>query len=503
MESQRAIMLPQNRETTVDLQGERKHEERLLFLVVSSVVVFITPLVTLVAVNMGVSLLLSVLAVIVIGVIILRWPQAGFFVITACVVFIDEAPLTVPVFTDRLYVYYWPPALQGLIERPIGFLFLFILLVVICRRIAGREPFLRGGALIVPFLLFLLCVVGGAIYGYVTGGSLKVIIVELRPFVYLFESYLVACNLVTRKSHVRSFFWLVIVAAGVRALQGIYIYLKLHGQIGDSTLMSHEEFFFFIGLLLLVVLFSLHHRYKPQLFAALCVLPFVVATLVLNDRRADYVAFIAGLSVAWVLMFVINPRKRKALVIVLLVSAVLGSGYILLFAASPSGFAAPARSIVATFNPSETDTRNTDSNLYRTVENGDLKYTISHNNFWFGMGFGKPYLQPIPLTSLFQAIGSADIYYEYVPHNNIYWVWMRLGAIGFLAFWYLIGSIMVYGSLHRPKATRPLPADSCDLRRLHDCCGDNRRICRLSTLFLSQCDLCWVAGRHSGETSRA
>ncbi len=72
---------------------------------------------------------------------------------------------------------------------------------------------------------------------------------------------------------------------------------------------------------------------------------------------------------------------------------------------------------------------------------------MERNNLLFGLGLGKPYLQPIPLTTLFQAIAEADPYYAYVPHNNIYWIWMRLGAIGFLAFWYLIGSIIVRGSL--------------------------------------------------------
>ncbi|HYL42428.1 MAG TPA: hypothetical protein VEU97_03495 [Ktedonobacteraceae bacterium] len=431
----------------VELQAERRRKERFLFLVVCSIFVFFTPLVVLAAVNLWLSLLLSIAAVIIIGAVIARWPQAGFFIMSGCVVLIDQATLPVPVFTDKLYVYYWPPYLEGLIERPIGFLFLFILLVIIYHHISKREPLLGGGALIVPFLLFLLCVVGGAVYGYLTGGSLKIIVVELRPFVYLFEAYLIAYNLVTHKSYIRIFFWFVIVAAGVKALQGIYIYLKLHGQLGYHTLMSHEESFFFIGLLLLVVLLSLHYRYKPQLYAALCVLPLVVFTLVVNDRRADYFALIAGWGTAWMLMFVIEPRRRKALVIILLVSSVLVSGYTLLFASSTSGFAAPAHAIVAVISPSRNDARDADSNLYRMVENGDLRYTISHNSFWLGLGFGKPYPQPVPLVNIYPAISSDDLYYNYVPHNNIYWVWMRLGAIGFLAFWYLIGSIIVRGSL--------------------------------------------------------
>src|SRR5437016_14680382 len=85
--------------------------------------------------------------------------------------------------------------------------------------------------------------------------------------------------------------------------------------------------------------------------------------------------------------------------------------------------------------------------MYRTVENFVLKDTIEHNNLLFCLCFGKPYLHPIPLTTLFQAIQAEDIYYGYVPHNNIYWVWMRLGAIGFFAFWYLIGAIIVRGCL--------------------------------------------------------
>ena len=37
--------------------------------------------------------------------------------------------------------------------------------------------------------------------------------------------------------------------------------------------------------------------------------------------------------------------------------------------------------------------------------------------------------------------------YNYIPHNTIYWVWMRLGPIGYLAFWYLFGAIIVRGSI--------------------------------------------------------
>jgi O-Antigen ligase len=446
-----------DKQTTIALQNKddaisvlmraQKRNDRLLFMIVCATITLLTPLMVLTGIDTSIGVLLGIIAAVVVVTLVARWPLAGFFAITSCVVLIDQAPLLANVITDHLYVYYWPPALEGLIERPIGFLFLIILFAMICHRFYKRQQLLKGGALIVPFLLFLLCLAGGAFYGWTTGGDLKIIVVELRPFIYLFESYLVAYNLVSRKRHVRIFFWLVIVGAGVKALQGIYLYfIALHGQLGDNTLMSHEESFFFIGLLLLVVLLSLHGRNRTQLIAALCVLPFVIITLVLNDRRADYIALLAGLAVVWILMFLCKPSIRTLLVIIMLCGIVLGGAYVAVFANSTAGYALPARAVIAVFHPDPNDTRDAYSNLYRVIENYDLKFTIQRNNLLFGLGFGKPYLQPIPLTTVFQDIGAQDIYYGYVPHNNIYWVWMRLGAVGFLAFWYLIGSIIVRGA---------------------------------------------------------
>jgi hypothetical protein len=36
-------------------------------------------------------------------------------------------------------------------------------------------------------------------------------------------------------------------------------------------------------------------------------------------------------------------------------------------------------------------------------------------------------------------------YWRYMAHNAIYWVWMKMGLIGFILFWNLIGSATVLG----------------------------------------------------------
>lgn len=442
------IIIPKTRITVSDLLNMSKQRDLLLFIVVFVAVFSLTPLLILAGLAVGFGLVLGISASLIIAALIVRWPLAGVYIVVGCAVLIEESPLSTPILTDHLYIYYWPPGLEGLIERPIGFLFLFILFVLVFQHLVNRKQVLQGGALLLPFLLYLLCVVGGALHGLTSGGDLKITVVELRPFWYLFISYLLAYNLVTRISHLRGFFWIVILGAGIKGLQGAYIYLvALHGNLtGIDVIMSHEESFFFASMLVLFVLLCLHHRYRPQLYAALLVLPLVLIALIANQRRADYIALAVAVPVAWLLIFSIKPRARIRLLVIMLIGVVLSIGYVAAFSHSSGWFAQPAHAIVSVFSPESTDSRDIDSNLYRSIEDNDLIYTAKQSPV-FGLGFGKPYLQPIPLTSVFPGILAADEYYGYVPHNNIYWVWMRLGAIGFLAFWYLIGAIIVRGCL--------------------------------------------------------
>jgi len=152
---------------------------------------------------------------------------------------------------------------------------------------------------------------------------------------------------------------------------------------------------------------------------------------------------LVGVGVVWVLVFLIRPKARKRLVVGFLICIVLGGGYVIAFAHSSGTLGEPARGILSVFSPSTSDTRDASSNLYRVFEDNDLKYTVKQ--YPLGLGFGKPFLQPEPLTSIFPGILAVDPYYNYVPHNTIYWVWVDLGPLGYLALWLLIGSIIVRG----------------------------------------------------------
>lgn len=433
--------------TVSELLAVRRRDDMLLFIVIFVTAFSLTPVFILSGLALGLGLLLGLLGALAVALVIVRWPSAGFYFAAASALLIEEQPLTTaPVLTDHLYVFYWPSGLEGQIERPIGYMFIFIIMVLVCYHFIKRQKLLRGGTLFWPFLLYLLCVVGGILHGLTSGGDLKITVVEVRPFWYLFVSYLLGYNLVRHKRDIRTLFWLVIIVAGIKGVQGVYIYLVvLHGNLtGYDSIMAHEESFFFAAMLVLLILFYLHYRYRPQLYAALLVLPFVLVSLIANQRRTDYIALLVGFVMAWFLIFVVKPTARKMLIIIALIILILGPAYVAVFSNSTGLFAAPARAVVSVFSNNGPGSK-ADSNLYRTVEDADLIYTVKQHPV-FGLGFGKPYSEPVPLTTVFPDIQAADIYYAYVPHNTIYWVWMRLGAVGFFAFWYLIGAIIVRGS---------------------------------------------------------
>src|SRR5712691_1066731 len=143
------------------LLAENRHRDTLLFLAIFITVLSITPLLVIVGVTISVSLVAGGLLALLIAALGVRWPVIGFYAVAGCAVLVEQFPLPDAFLTGNLYVYSWPPALEGMVERPIGFFFFFILLIVISHHLLTHQKMLQGGKLLLPFIFFLLCVVGG------------------------------------------------------------------------------------------------------------------------------------------------------------------------------------------------------------------------------------------------------------------------------------------------------------------------------------------------------
>ncbi len=435
------------------LKRETHSAERWLFLAAIALTVALTPVMIFMQLQVGFGLALGLLIASILVVIVFFWPVAGIYTMAICAVVVEEGSLPYPIITDHLYVFYWPVSLQGLPERPIGFLALFVLLLVVARNLAGRigAP-VKLGPLFWPFAIFLACVAIGVIHGLTSGGDARIIVLEVRPFWYLFITYLLAYNLVTHKRHAIGLLWITVIGTFFKALQGTYIVFgPLHGHIsGLNDIMAHEQSFFFVLVLLIILLSLMLERMRPLMWVSLLSTPFLLIALVANDRRADYVAFLIGLVGVWLFAIVLRPERRKALITAGLISVVLFSGYVIAFRNSAGSLGSVATAVVSVFHPSSADQRDFASNLYRYFEDYDLKYTEKQSPI-IGYGFGKPFLQPLVLPNILEL----DPYYLYIPHNNILWIWMRLGPPGYAAFWYLIAAFLIRAGIIARKLRDP------------------------------------------------
>src|SRR5262249_27483466 len=81
------------------------------------------------------------------------------------------------------------------------------------------------------------------------------------------------------------------------------------------------------------------------------------------------------------------------------------------------------------------------SNEWRRLENRNIALNIESAPLT-GLGFGRPYKFYVLEPSL---DGTGFVYWNYITHNAVFWVWMKMGAVGFVAFWFLMGSAIVRG----------------------------------------------------------
>ena len=192
--------------TALSLRLLKDRQGAILFIVVLMLALLLTFLLVVIGLKSSFRVVLGASVTFLIALLVIFRPKIGLFLVVVCTVLIEQDPLSIHILTDRLSVYYWPPSLAGFADRPIGFLFLLTLFSLMGHRFVKRERLLSGGQLLWPFLCFLGCVGFEILNGLATHGNFKTMILEVRPFWYLFITYLLASNLLERKSEVRLFF---------------------------------------------------------------------------------------------------------------------------------------------------------------------------------------------------------------------------------------------------------------------------------------------------------
>ena len=324
---------------------------------------------------------------------------------------------------------------------PLNLFEIFMIVAGVCsclRSVYTQNTSLRAGPLLLPIGIYMVFVLMGWVNGVLSGGDFKISLQEVRSQLYFGLIYLVSVNMVRERKHLLTLLWITVLSIG---LKGILLtfrrYVTLYGlSIPDQGVGAHEEAFFFDAFQLLLLALTLC-RVLPRLrWLMWSLVPFVaLGNLVLN-RRAATAAMVFVIPLVLLAAYQARPERRRLIAAVGLALAVGFSFYYPLFKNSSSLIGQPARAIKSNFEP---DARDASSNASRDAENVDLMATV-YSAPLQGYGYGRPYLQVIPLPEI-TAIYELE---PFIPHNQILWIWERVGTFGFLAFWMMISAILIF-----------------------------------------------------------
>jgi hypothetical protein len=323
---------------------------------------------------------------------------------------------------------------------PLEILLALMVVIVVLRVLLKRQP-VRANALSAPVAVFGGCLLLWLLWGLVSGGSGSIAIWELRGFAYFTVLALLVPQVIADRADVQLLLWVAVAGVGFKAVQGLHTYyVVLHGDLtGVQAITGHEDALFFGWMLVFLAGAIVYRTFKGQSRFLVAVLPFLAFTFVATDRRAAYVALLAGILVLGVLIAT-DPKKRYlfpriGLPLIVLIVAVTIVGW-----NSPGPLGRPARAIKSIQNP--TSTEDVQSNYYRKAEEADLIVAIRSSPV-LGLGFGRPFV-----SGNNSGLSKIDFSLaDYIPHNEIIWLWAKMGTVGFALFWAVFGSLIVYGCL--------------------------------------------------------
>ncbi|MGM0588467.1 MAG: O-antigen ligase family protein [Bacteroidota bacterium] len=350
----------------------------------------------------------------------------------------DPITYQIDFFRNLKEISYLPFFEEGY-ANPIEIHLLILLLALLFMSAAKRGFLLRGvpvwGTLLLFFSLFLFSVA----FGLARGGDFLISLWEIRAIFYFFIFYLIVPQLIRTRDDLRNFIWVIIFAVTFKALQGIWRFIELGLTTGGlATLTNHEDpvfmstlFIFLLGLLIFKV--QDRHRFVLLLLALPLFLGFYVSL-----RRAAYAGFVVSLVMFGVLLPWDRAWKYMKGAIPVLIFIVAYSAAFWNHQGTLGRPAQMIKSALETPTP-ETNVEDYYSNLYRAKENFNLAQTAKANPI-VGIGFGKKYDQPLPLANIRFPLR------DYIPHNEILWVLVKMGSIGFFGFWLFFNTYVARGT---------------------------------------------------------
>ena len=322
---------------------------------------------------------------------------------------------------------------------PLEVFLILATLVWLVRVVASRRAITRG-LLFGPLATFTGIIFLGVLRAIASGADRNVALWESRTIFYIPIVYLLTTNLFTRKEHYSLLIWFVSAAIMVDSLLSLAYYFSLDGPkrasleaLGEHSASLHADLLFILIISVMLLPRTSGRRRRWLLPMAVPVLfAFFVA-----HRRAGVVALLLGGIVVAAALFRV---RRRFFWFIVPAAAIIFVGYTGIFWNAQGSLGFPAQAIKAVVYPNQVSQRDQSSDIYRQIETLDIVYTIKVAPLT-GIGFGQRFYRPYPLPNL-----SFWVFSDFITHNGILWVWMKVGVVGFVAMLYLFGSAIKAGS---------------------------------------------------------
>ena len=371
-----------------------------------------------------------------------RKPLRGLYLLLGGTLLIEVFPLHFSdSLTDRVPLFLnlnntnSSAGISGVAITPAEILMLAVVLIWVFQAISTRSLVLPRGPLVTAYALFALVVVGAELHGMISRGNYLNSLWELRPQAYGFVAFILTASLVKDRADLRRLIYIFFAAVGFKAALSLFRYFVTlqRNTAGIESIMAHEESYFFAVFLIAVLAGVLWYAQRRQLWPLLALSPIVALALMVNHRRAGDLAATVALAVLVVLAIRFRSAvSRERLVLLTFVAALGGAVFLLVFWNHTYGtigeLVRPYRSFI------EPDPRDASSNLYRAAEDANILITFRSSPL-VGIGFGLPMRVVYPMADI------SKIYplWNYIPHNTLLWIGMRMGVVGYITFFGLIG----------------------------------------------------------------
>jgi hypothetical protein len=372
--------------------------------------------------------------------VILYEPRYGFYLTVFATLLGDQVLLPWYPFTKNfssaeslLYTN------ESLIFNPLEVYLILTLIVWLIRSSMLRKIGFFFGSLFWPMVIFASFIAMGLIYGISTGGNLNVALWESRSIFYLPLMLILTSNLIKTKGQINVLVWGALISLVILGIIGVCDFLfEQQGQISRLMVSIEHGATIRISTVFLLVLAGWLYRasISKRLLLPLLAMPCLV-TYFVAQRRAAFVTLAFAIVLIVIVLFRENRRAFWQIVPPIVLIALM---YIGLFWNSQDALGLPARAIKTIISPNSGTAQEMASSIYRIIENYDISYTIHNTNPLTGVGFGQKFIAAITLPDI-----SWFVWYQYIPHNSILYIWMKAGILAFLALLTLIGMTIITG----------------------------------------------------------